>query len=80
MLTYGDIFEELKERVDAFRLYTEYADLDLSDENNTFDEQLSVIYGFLDAKVERDFIEFCAKKNGMKFDKYCDMLGIELMF
>ena len=41
------------------------------------DEYLDDAYRFLYTSASKGFIEFCAKKEGMELDRYCEMLGIK---
>ena len=78
MVQYKDIFIEVRQRVAAFKYWKEYW---RTDELNSYgkipqDEYLDEAYRFLYTSASKGFMEFCAKKEGMSFDEYCDMLGI----
>ena len=75
MVQYKDIFIEVRQRVAAFKYWQEYTRtqcyLAFSE-----DDYLDEAYRFLYTSASKGFMEFCAKKEGMSFDEYCDMLGI----
>ena len=80
-MQYDKIFVEVRQRVAAFRYWREF--WNLRGQNNCpygdmdEGEYLDAAYRFLFSTASRDFIEFCAKKEGMDLGEYCDMLGIK---
>ena len=75
MIQYDDIFVEVRQRVSAFQYWKEFTNqtgLYGITENDYLDEA----YRFLYTSASKDFMEFCAKKEGMPFDEYCDMLDV----
>lgn len=78
MMDYGSIFKSTRQRAAAYKLYVEF-----SWERSTYGfageaDYLQEAYSFLCKPAHRDFIEFCAKKEAMTFDKYCDVMGISV--
>ena len=74
MVQYGEVFPEVRQRVAAFKYWQEFI---LSkfygvDEDDYLDEA----YRFLYTSASKDFMEFCAKKEGMTVGEYCDSLGV----
>ena len=78
MIQYDEIFSEVRQRVAAFKYWKEYWGNDklTSYVKVDQDEYLDEAYRFLYTSASKGFMEFCAKKEGMDFDEYCDMLGI----
>lgn len=72
----GSIFISVRQRSAAFRYYNEwlgssgYGHIEES-------EYLEDAYRFLNASASRDFIKFCAAKEGMEFHAYCREMEIE---
>ena len=80
MVQYDIVFTEVRQRVAAFKYWREFL---RNSPNETYPyggvseaDYLDEAYRFLYTLASKDFIEFCAKKEGMSFDEYCDMLGI----
>ena len=80
MMQYGNIFVEVRQRVAAFKYWREYWK---GRGQNTYpyggveeSEYLDDAYRFLFTTASKDFIGFCAKKEGVDFEEYCDWLGI----
>lgn len=78
MMDYGSIFKSARQRAAAYKFYVEF-----SWERSTYGfagefDYLQEAYSFLCKPAHRDFIEFCAKKEAMTFDKYCDVMGISV--
>lgn len=77
MITYGDIFVEVRQRVAAFRYFKEFTgDVDAfsyMDEPDYLDEA----YRFLYSSASKSVIAFCAGKEGMTFDNYCSVMGVK---
>jgi hypothetical protein len=77
MIQYDEVFTEVRQRVAAFKYWKEFNHLqDLYSPLITEDEYLDEAYRFLFTSASKDFMEFCAKKEGMTVDEYCDMLGV----
>ena len=77
-MQYCDIFREVRQRVAAFKLYYEFHSPYVETYGKASeDDYLDEVYRFLYGTAFKDFIEFCAKKEGMDFDKYCTMLDID---
>ena len=77
-MDYGSIFISARQRAAAYKFYEEF-----SWERSTYGfagevDYLKEAYSFLCKPAHRDFIEFCAKKEAMTFDKYCDVMGINV--
>lgn len=76
-MQYKDIFVEVRQRVAAFQYWKEFSHLQgLYSPLIAEDEYLDEAYRFLYTSASKGFVEFCAKKEGMGFDEYCDMLDI----
>lgn len=75
MVQYKDIFIEVRQRVAAFQYWKEFTN-QTGLYGITEGDYLDEAYRFLYTSASKGFIEFCAKKEGMSFDEYCDMLGI----
>ena len=43
----------------------------------TEDDYLDSAYRFLNSTMDKEFIEFCAKKEGMEFPAYCREMDID---
>jgi hypothetical protein len=81
MIQYDEVFPEVRQRVAAFKYWREFL---RNSPNETYpyggvneDDYLDEAYRFLFTSASKDFMEFCAKKEGMTVDEYCDMLGIK---
>ena len=78
-IEYGKVFSEVRQRVAAFRYWQEYLNgrfVKSSYGVSTEREYLDSAYQFLYTSASKEFLEFCAKKEGMLLDKYLEMLGI----
>ena len=75
-MQYCDIFTETRQRVAAFMnwksLYGDTSEYGKIHE----DEYLEQVYSFLFCTATREFIEFCAMKEGLTFEEYCTSLEI----
>ena len=81
MKQYKDIFVEVRQRIAAFRYWQEFWN-NTAHEMCTYNsvpenEYLDEAYRFLFTTASKTFLEFCAKKEGMSFDKYCKMLDVD---
>ena len=82
MIEYGKVFPEVRQRVAAFRYWHEYlkarsVEFSYGSYGVTTEmEYLDSAYRFLYTSASKEFLEFCAKKEGMSLDKYLEMLGI----
>ena len=79
MIEYGKVFPEVRQRVAAFRYWQEYLKgrfVESSYGVSTERKYLDSAYRFLYTTASKEFLEFCAKKEGMLLDKYLEMLGI----
>ena len=79
MVQYDEIFPEVRQRVAAFKYWKEF--MKGHSEKSSYGEvpeedYLDEAYQFLFTYASKDFMEFCAKKEGMTVDEYCDMLGV----
>ena len=70
-LCYGDIFREVRQRVTAYKYYTEEW---YDSKNKSFDDILDDAYRFLYTSIEPEFIRYCAKKENMDPIEYTKML------
>ena len=79
---YGKIFPEVRQRVAAFKYWKEFCEgsamelptYGVSDEDDYLDEA----YRFLYTSASKDFIEFCASKEGMDLNEYCSCMEIDI--
>lgn len=70
-MQYCDIFGEVRQRVAAFKNWLElYGDKTFYGKLDE-DEYLEHAYRFLFCAAFKEFIEFCAKKEGLTLDEYC---------
>lgn len=78
-MQYDEIFVEVRQRVASFQYWKEYWGNDklTSYGEVSQDEYLDDAYRFLYTSASKEFMEFCAKKEGMLLGQYCDMLGIK---
>ena len=75
---YGAIFRDVRQRKAAFKYHQEFhAPYVASYGKDSEDDYLDSVYRFLYGSAFKPFIEFCAKKENMGFDEYCEMLGID---
>ena len=75
MIQYDEVFPEVRQRVAAFRYWKEFTNQnDIYGMSEEF--YLDEAYRFLYTSASKDFMEFCAKKEGMTVDEYCDSLGV----
>jgi hypothetical protein len=75
MVQYGEIFTEVRQRVAAFQYWKEFTN-QTGLYGITESDYLDEAYRFLYTSASKGFMEFCAKKEGMTVDEYCDMLGV----
>jgi len=76
-MQYDEIFIEVRQRVAAFKYWQEFThQQNMYGVSTSEDEYLDEAYRFLFTTASKDFIEFCAKKEGVEFDEYCCWLGI----
>ena len=76
MIQYDEIFSEVRQRVAAFQYWKEFTNqTDIYGMSEEF--YLDEAYRFLFTSASKDFMDFCAKKENMTLDAYCDMLGIK---
>lgn len=75
MIQYDDIFVEVRQRVAAFQYWKEFTN-QTGLYGITESDYLDEAYRFLYTSASKGFMEFCAKKEGMPLDEYCDMLGV----
>jgi hypothetical protein len=71
-LCYGDIFNEVRQRVAAFKYYQEFWKKEI--ESKTLDDILDDAYRFLYQHIDTNFIIFCAKKEKMDPVEYIKCL------
>lgn len=79
MIQYDEVFPEVRQRVSAFKYWQEFwkGRVEKSSYGDVPEEDyLDEAYRFLFTSASKDFMEFCAKKEGMTVDEYCDMLGV----
>lgn len=70
-LCYGDVFSEVRQRVAAYKYYTEEW---YNSKNKSLDDILDDAYRFLYTSIEPEFIRYCAKKENMDPIEYTKML------
>ena len=75
-MDYGSIFVSVRQRVAAFQYWKEFTS-QTGLYGITESDYLDEVYRFLYTSASRDFIEFCADKEGMEFHAYCRAMGIE---
>lgn len=75
MIQYNDIFVEVRQRVAAFQYWKEFTN-QTGIYGITETDYLDEAYRFLYTSASKGFMEFCAKKEGMPLDEYCEMLGV----
>lgn len=75
MIQYDDIFVEVRQRVAAFQYWKEFTN-QTGIYGITETDYLDEAYRFLYTSASKGFMEFCAKKEGMPLDEYCEMLGV----
>lgn len=73
----GSIFISVRQRSAAFRYFNEWLGGSSGYGHIKESEYLEDAYRFLNASASRDFIKFCAVKEGMEFHDYCRAMGIE---
>ena len=82
MIEYGKVFPEVRQRTVAFQYWQEYLKSRLgkfsywSYRTIAEREYLDSAYRFLYTSAGKEFLAFCAKKEGMSLDRYLEMLGI----
>ena len=79
MIEYGKVFPEVRQRAVVFQYWQEYLNghfIESSYGVSTEREYLDSAYRFLYTSASKEFLEFCAKKEGMLLDKYLEILGI----
>ena len=75
MIQYNDIFVEVRQRVAAFQYWKEFTN-QTGLYGITESDYLDEAYRFLYTSASKGFMEFCANKEGMSLDEYCDTLGV----
>ena len=75
-MTASDIFISVRQRVAAFQYWKEFTN-QTGLYGITESDYLDEAYRFLNTSASREFIEFCAKKEGMDFKDYCSTMGID---
>lgn len=75
-MTASDIFISVRQRVAAFQYWKEFTN-QTGLYGITESDYLDEAYRFLNTSASRDFIEFCAKKEGMGFHAYCREMDID---
>ena len=78
-IEYGKVFPEVRQRALVFQYWQEYLNgrsVKSSYGVSTEMDYLDDAYRFLYTSASKEFMEFCAKKDGMSLDKYLEMLGI----
>ena len=79
MIEYGEVFTGVRQRVAAFKHWQEFWKGHFGTYRygtSTEEDYLDEAYRFLFTTASKYFMEFCAKKEGMPLDEYCDMLGV----
>ena len=76
MIQYNDIFVEVRQRVAAFQYWKEFTN-QTGLYGITESDYLDEAYRFLYTSASRDFIKFCAKKEGMNFKDYVREMDID---
>ena len=79
-MQYDRIFVEVRQRVAAFKYWQEFwkGRVEKSSYGDVPEEDyLDEAYRFLFTSASKDFMEFCAKKEGVEFDEYICWLGIK---
>lgn len=78
MIQYGDIFVEVRQRSAAFQYWKEFTNQTPTGLYGIADsDYLDEVYRFLYMSASRDFIKFCAVKEGMEFHAYCRAMEID---
>lgn len=75
-MTASDIFISVRQRVAAFQYWKEFTN-QTGLYGITESDYLDEAYRFLNTSASRDFIKFCAKKEGMDFKDYCREMDID---
>ena len=76
-MTASDIFISVRQRQVAFCYWQEFWHGSSQYGELLEDEYLDEAYRFLNSSMNREFIEFCAKKEGMDFKDYCRTMDID---
>jgi hypothetical protein len=79
MIQYDEVFPEVRQRVAAFKYWQEFwkgRSGEYRYGTSSEEDYLDDAYRFLYTSASKDFMEFCAKKEGMTVDEYCDSLGV----
>lgn len=73
----GSIFISVRQRQVAFCYWQEFWHGSSQYGELPEDEYLEEVYRFLNTSASKDFIKFCAVKEGMEFHAYCRAMEIE---
>lgn len=76
-MTASDIFISVRQRQVAFCYWQEFWHGRSQYGELAEDEYLDSAFRFLNSSMNREFIEFCAKKEGMDFKDYCSTMDID---
>lgn len=79
MIEYGKVFPEVRQRAVVFQYWQEYLKgrfVESSYGVSTERDYLDSAYRFLYTSASKEFLAFCAKKEGMSLDRYLEMLGV----
>ena len=74
-MTIGDIFVEVRQQVAAFNYYCDFYKTDK--DKLVGDDMLDEAYRMLNTMASYEFIEYCADREGMDMESYCEMLDID---
>lgn len=75
MMTYGDIFTEVRQRVAAFQFWQEYTGSTTYGEDEA--KYLDLAYRFLYTSADRGFMAYCAMKEDVTLEDYCKGLEVD---
>ena len=73
----SDIFISVRQRRVAFTYWQEFWHGCSQYGELTEDDYLDSAYRFLNSTMDKEFIEFCAKKEDMEFPAYCREMDID---
>ena len=76
-MDYGSIFISVRQRSAAFLYFNEWLGGKSGYGHIKEPDYLDDAYRFLNTTASRDFIKFCADKEGMDFGTYCRAMEID---
>ena len=77
MIVASDIFISVRQQRMAFTYWMDFWHGGSQYGELPEDEYLDEVFRFLNSTMDREFIEFCAKKEGMDFKDYCSTMDID---